>query len=41
MIKLVVFDIAGTTVDEDNAVYKTAREAINTEGDGFIQEEMT
>lgn len=28
-IKLCVFDMAGTTVDEDNLVYKTVRDAIN------------
>lgn len=28
-IKLCVFDMAGTTIDEDNLVYKTVRDAIN------------
>lgn len=28
-IKMVVFDMAGTTVNEDNVVYKTLRKAIN------------
>jgi phosphonatase-like hydrolase len=32
MIKLVVFDMAGTTVDEDNVVYKTLHKAINEAG---------
>ena len=32
MIKLVVFDMAGTTVDEDNVVYKTVRAVINEAG---------
>jgi phosphonatase-like hydrolase len=32
MIKLVVFDMAGTTVDEDNVVYKTLHTAINEAG---------
>ncbi len=32
MIKLVVFDMAGTTVDEDNVVYKTIRRALNEAG---------
>lgn len=32
MIKMVVFDMAGTTVDEDNVVYKTVRQAINEAG---------
>lgn len=31
-IKLAVFDMAGTTVDEDNAVYKTVQKVINDEG---------
>lgn len=33
-IKMVVFDMAGTTVNEDNIVYKTLMKAINTIG-GF------
>ncbi|MGC4102622.1 phosphonatase-like hydrolase [Ferruginibacter sp.] len=33
MIKMVVFDMAGTTVDEDNIVYKTLHKVIN--GAGF------
>jgi phosphonatase-like hydrolase len=32
MIKLVVFDMAGTTVDEDNVVYKTLQRAITQGG---------
>lgn len=31
-IKLCVFDMAGTTVDEDNLVYKTVQKAINNQG---------
>lgn len=31
-VKMVVFDMAGTTVNEDNIVYKTLRNAINTVG---------
>lgn len=31
-IELVVFDMAGTTVNEDNVVYKTLQKAINTTG---------
>lgn len=31
-IKMVVFDMAGTTVNENNIVYKTLREAINIVG---------
>ncbi|MGB0598724.1 MAG: phosphonatase-like hydrolase [Rubripirellula sp.] len=40
MIKLVVFDMAGTTVDEDNVVYKTVRAAINAAGYQFTQEQV-
>lgn len=32
MIKMVVFDMAGTTVNEDNVVYKTLQKAINDAG---------
>ncbi len=32
MIRLVVFDMAGTTVNEDNVVYKTLQEAISIGG---------
>ena len=32
MIRLVVFDMAGTTVDEDNVVYKTIRKAFHDAG---------
>jgi phosphonatase-like hydrolase len=32
MIRMVVFDMAGTTVDENNVVYKTIRKAINEAG---------
>ncbi|MBC7424794.1 MAG: HAD family hydrolase, partial [Ferruginibacter sp.] len=35
MIKMVVFDMAGTTVNEDNVVYKTLRKAINEAGFNF------
>lgn len=31
-IKMVVFDMAGTTVDEQNVVYKTLHKALNTHG---------
>ncbi|MCQ0111440.1 phosphonatase-like hydrolase [Zhouia amylolytica] len=37
-IELVVFDMAGTTVDEDNVVYKTLRKAINKTGFDFSLE---
>ncbi|TWU04689.1 phosphonatase-like hydrolase [Stieleria varia] len=40
MIKLIVFDMAGTTVDEDNVVYKTVRAAINATGYDFTQEQV-
>ena len=40
MIKLVVFDMAGTTIDEDNVVYKTVRAAINAAGYAFTQEQV-
>lgn len=40
MIKLIVFDMAGTTVDEDNVVYKTVRAAINAAGYQFSQEQV-
>lgn len=40
MIELVVFDMAGTTVDEDNVVYKTVRTAINSRGYEFSQEQV-
>jgi phosphonatase-like hydrolase len=35
MIKMIVFDMAGTTVDEDNIVYKTLRKALLEEGFNF------
>ncbi len=34
-IRLVVFDMAGTSVDEDNVVYKTLRDALNAQGYAF------
>lgn len=40
MIELVVFDMAGTTVDEDNVVYKTVRQAINAAGYDFSQDQV-
>ncbi len=40
MIELVVFDMAGTTVDEDNVVYKTVRAAINAAGYRFTQAQV-
>lgn len=32
MIRLVVFDMAGTTINEDNVVYKTIQKALNEAG---------
>lgn len=32
MVKMVVFDMAGTTVNEDNVVYKTLQEAVKKAG---------
>ncbi len=40
MIELVVFDMAGTTVDEGNVVYKTVRAAINGFGYDVTQEQV-
>jgi len=40
MITLIVFDMAGTTVDEDNVVYKTVRAAINAVGYDFTQQQV-
>jgi phosphonatase-like hydrolase len=40
MIELVVFDMAGTTVDENNVVYKTVRQSINAAGYNFTQEQV-
>lgn len=40
MIQLVVLDMAGTTVDEDNVVYKTVRASINAAGYSFTQEQV-
>lgn len=39
-IELVVFDMAGTTVDEDNVVYKTVQQVINDEGFNVSLEEV-
>jgi phosphonatase-like hydrolase len=39
-IKLVVFDMAGTTVDEDNVVYKTVQKSIADAGFEFTLEEV-
>lgn len=39
-IKMVVFDMAGTTVNEDNLVYKTVLKAINNEGFGITLQQV-
>jgi len=40
MIEMVVFDMAGTTVDEDNVVYKTLQKAINESGFNFSLDQV-
>ncbi len=40
MVKMVVFDMAGTTVDENNIVYKTLQSEINTAGFNFSLEQV-
>jgi phosphonatase-like hydrolase len=40
MIRLVVFDMAGTTVDEDNVVYKTIRRSFIDRGYSISLEEV-
>ena len=40
MIKMVVFDMAGTTVDENNVVYKTLQKVINLAGFNFTIEQV-
>jgi phosphonatase-like hydrolase len=40
MIKMVVFDMAGTTVDEDNIVYKTLLKTINDAGYDFSLQQV-
>ena len=40
MIKMIVFDMAGTTVDEHNVVYKTLRTAINEAGFDFTLDQV-
>lgn len=39
-IKMVIFDMAGTTVNEDNIVYKTVQKAINEAGYNFTLNEV-
>ena len=40
MIKMVVLDMAGTSVDEDNVVYKTLQQVINEAGHNFTLDEV-
>jgi phosphonatase-like hydrolase len=40
MIKMVVFDMAGTTVNENNVVYKTLQKAINEAGFDFTLDQV-
>src|SRR5262245_49957938 len=40
MIKMIVFDMAGTTVDENNVVYKTLQKAINERGYNLTLEQV-
>ncbi|WP_276484842.1 phosphonatase-like hydrolase [Paraflavitalea pollutisoli] len=40
MIRLAIFDMAGTTVNEDNLVYKAVRTAINEQGFDFTLEQV-
>lgn len=40
MMKMVVFDMAGTILNEDNVVYKTLQKAINEAGYNFTLEEV-
>jgi phosphonatase-like hydrolase len=40
MIRIVVFDMAGTTVNEDNVVYKTLQQTMNEKGFDFSLEQV-
>ncbi|HET7000353.1 MAG TPA: HAD-IA family hydrolase [Puia sp.] len=40
MISMVVFDMAGTTVNEDNVVYKTLQKAMNKKGFDFTLDQV-
>jgi phosphonatase-like hydrolase len=40
MIRMVVFDMAGTTVNENNVVYKTLQQAINEKDFNFTLDEV-
>jgi phosphonatase-like hydrolase len=40
MIKMVVFDMAGTTINEDNMVYKTIQKVLNNAGSNFSLQQV-
>ena len=40
MTRMVVFDMAGTTVDENNLVYKTVQQAVNEAGYAYSLEDV-
>ena len=40
MLKMVVFDMAGTTLNENNVVYKTLQKALNEKGFNFSLEQV-
>ena len=40
MIRMVVFDMAGTTINEDNVVYKTLQRAVNDHGYHFTLDQV-
>jgi phosphonatase-like hydrolase len=40
MIRMVVFDMAGTTIDEDNIVYKTVQKALGEHGYSFTLDQV-
>src|SRR5664279_936664 len=40
MIRMAVFDLAGTTVNENNVVYKTLQKAINAKGFDFSLQQV-
>ena len=40
MIRMIVFDMAGTTVNEDNVVYKTLQQSINKKGYDFSLDQV-
>ena len=39
-IKMIVFDMAGTTINEDNLVYKTLQKIINAKGYNFSLQQV-